>query len=180
MPRSNFEIEEWKPVSRIGGIAWLVLYGLFLLYAYADKSGFLFIDYINLIIHEGGHYFFYWFGYTIMILGGTLAELLVPLLCAAYFFFQRETSGFAFASFWFFENLLYIGVYMADARTQLLQLVGSGDHDWGILFGQWGLLPQDQKIGGMTRMIAWIGMLAVIAWLANRLRLNWSSRKDEF
>ena len=83
MPTFPIEIEEWKPVARIGGVIWLVFYGLFLLYAFADKSGFLFLDYVNLIIHEGGHFFFSWFGYTITILGGTLGELLVPLLCAA-------------------------------------------------------------------------------------------------
>lgn len=180
MPRIGFEMAEWKPVSRIGGVAWVVFYGLFLLYVFANKSGFLFLDYVNLIIHEGGHFFFSWFGYTISILGGTLGELIVPLLCAIYFFFRRETTGFAFASFWFFENFLYIGTYMADARAQALPLVGSGDHDWDILFGQWGLLAQDQKIGGTTRIIGWIGMFAVGGWLANRLRVSWSTRREEF
>jgi len=70
----------WKPISRVAGIAWLSFYVLFLLYAFADRSGFLFLDYVNLIIHEGCHFFFSWFGNTIMILGGTLGELLVPLL----------------------------------------------------------------------------------------------------
>jgi hypothetical protein len=176
MPAFSIDLEEWKPVSRIAGIAWLVFYALFLLYAFADRSGFLFLDYVNLLIHEGGHFFFSWFGYTITILGGTLGELLVPFFCALYFFFQRETTGFAFSAFWFFENFLYIGAYMADARTQALPLVGSGDHDWDILFGQWGLLVQDQKIGGTTRMLGWIGMFAVVAWLANRLRLSLSSK----
>jgi hypothetical protein len=159
---------EWKPVSRYAGIGWLCCYGVFLIYAAMERSGFLFIDYVNLIIHEGGHFFFSWFGYTITILGGTLGELIAPLLCAAYFFVHRETTGFAFCAFWFFENFPYIGTYMADARAQALPLVGSGDHDWGILFGQWGLLPHDQQIGGTTKGIGWIGMLAVVGWLCWR------------
>jgi hypothetical protein len=163
---------EWKPVSRAAGIGWLCAYGLFLLYALANRSGFLFFDYVNLIIHEGGHFFFSWFGYTIMILGGTLGELLAPLLCAIYFFWQRETTGFAFCGFWFFENFPYIGTYMADARAQALPLVGSGEHDWEILFGQWGLLAQDQKIGGMMRTLGWLGMIATMAWLAYRMRTD--------
>jgi hypothetical protein len=57
---------------------------------------------------------------------------------------------------------------MADARAQELPLVGSRDHDWAILFGQWGLLMQDQKIGGATRAIGWMGMIAVVGWLAWR------------
>ncbi|MGH9806712.1 MAG: hypothetical protein ACRD9W_05530, partial [Terriglobia bacterium] len=148
-------------------IAWIVFYLLFLLYA-ADRSGFLLIDYVNLIIHEGGHFFFSWFGYIIMILGGTLGELLVPLLCAAYFWWQREATATAFCSFWFFENFLYIGTYMADARSQALPLVGSGDHDWDILFTHWNLLLRDQQIGHSTRALGWLGMFATVAWLAYR------------
>ncbi len=109
---------EWKPVSRGAGIAWLCFYALFLLYALANRSGFLFLDFVNLIIHEGGHFFFSWFGNTIMILGGTLGELLVPLLCAIYFFWQREATAFAFCSFWFFENFPYIGTYMAEPENR--------------------------------------------------------------
>jgi hypothetical protein len=161
---------EWKPVSRGVGIAWLCCYALFLLYASFDRSGFLFLDFVNLIIHEGGHFFFSWFGHTIMVLGGTLGELLVPLLCAMYFFWQREATGFAFSSFWFFENFPYIGTYMADARTAALPLVGSGDSDWEILFSQWGVLAQDQKIGGIMRALGWTGMLATLGWLAYRTR----------
>jgi len=164
------QLGDWKPVSRLAGIAWLCFYALFLLYAFANDSGFLFLDYANLIIHEGGHFFFSWFGSTIMILGGTLGELLVPLLCAVYFFWHREATGFGFSSFWFFENFPYIGTYMADARSGSLPLVGSEISDWAILFGQWGLLSQDQKIGGIMRTLGWLGMLATMAWLAYRLR----------
>jgi hypothetical protein len=160
------EFGDWKPISRVAGTAWLCFYGLFLIYAAADRSGFLFLDFANLMIHEAGHFFFSWFGYTMTILGGTLGELLVPLLCSAYFRAQGETAGFAFCAFWFFENFPYIGTYMADARDQALPLVGSGDHDWNILFGQWGLLIHDRQIGASMRAIGWIGMIVVIGWLA--------------
>jgi hypothetical protein len=170
------KLGDWKPVSRITGIAWLCFYALFLLYAVTSSTGFLILDYANLIIHEGGHFFFSWFGDTIRILGGTLGELLVPLLCAAYFFFQRETTGFAFSIFWFFENFPYIGTYMADARTAALPLVGSGDSDWEILFTQWGLLAQDQKIGATMRILGYLGMFAIGLWLAHRLRQDAASQ----
>lgn len=170
----------WKPVSRLAGIAWLIFYVLFLLYAFTDSSGFLILDYVNLIIHEGGHFFFSWFGNTIMILGGTLGELLVPLLCAIYFFFQRETTGFTFSIFWFFENFPYIGTYMADARTAALPLVGSEESDWTLLFTQWGLLAQDQRIGATVRILGYLGMLATIAWLSLRLRQSMASNPRSF
>ncbi len=159
-------------MSRAAFIGWIIFYALFLCYAAFDRSGFLFLDYVNLIIHEGGHFFFSWFGYTITILGGTLAELIVPSLCAMYFFRQREATAVAFCGFWFFENFLYIGTYMADARAEALPLVGSGDHDWEILFGQWNLLTLDQRIGGTTRAIGWLGMLATVAWFAWRTKLG--------
>jgi tryptophan-rich sensory protein len=171
------ELPDWKPISRLAGIAWLVVYLLFLLYAAADRTGFLFVDYVNLIIHEGGHMVFSPFGYTIRILGGTLGELIVPLLCAAYFWWKRETSAVAFCSFWFFENFLYIGTYMSDARTSALPLVGSDESDWTILFGQWGVLIKDQQIGHSTRLLGWLGMFATLAWLSHRVYLASQPKK---
>jgi hypothetical protein len=160
---------EWKPVSSGVGIAWLVAFSLFLLYALQHGPAFLFVDFVNLMIHEAGHALFSWFGlYTLTILGGTLGELIVPLLCAAALFWRRDVPGVAFSLFWFFENFLYIGFYMSDARAEALPLVGSGDHDWNILFAQWGLLLKDVAIGGTTRTLGWLGMLAVCAWLAWR------------
>lgn len=161
--------DHWARVSRVGGGIVIALYLLCLLYAWEAKSGFLFLDFANLAIHEAGHICFSWGGHTLMILGGTLGELLVPLLCAAFFWFHRQTYGLAFSLFWFFENFLYIGTYMADARTLSLPLVNSDESDWTILFGQWGVLDYDQKIGHFTRYLGWLGMIAVLGWLAYRV-----------
>jgi hypothetical protein len=168
---------EWKPVSKIAGISWLVFYLLFFIYAALNDSGFLFLDLANLMIHEAGHPLFSPFGHTVMILGGTLAELIVPLACFACFFFKRETTAVAFCGFWFFENFLYIGTYMADARTLSLPLVGSGDHDWEILFAQWNVLVHDQQIGHTTRFLGWLGMISCAAWLA--WRTYQAARQDQ-
>lgn len=161
--------DRWTRVSRLGGAIVIALYILFLLYAWRDTTGFLFLDYANLIIHEAGHPFFSWFGHTLMILGGTLGELIVPALCAAFFFYHRQTYGFTFSVFWFFENFLYIGTYMADARTLSLPLVNSDESDWTILFSQWSILNYDQKIGHFTRGIGWLGMFAAVGWLIFRI-----------
>ena len=110
--------EEWKPVSRRALIAWLVFYGLFLLHGLTDDDGFLVIDHVNLVVHEAGHLLFGWFGQTLGLWGGTLLELLVPAALAAYFTLHGQTTAVAFSAFFFFENFLYISVYMADARAQ--------------------------------------------------------------
>ena len=167
---------QWQPISRVGGVAWLVAYLLFLLYALHSAPNFLFPDYVNLMIHEAGHLFFSWGGKTLMLLGGTLGELIVPMLCTAFFFHKRQPYGFAFCSFWFFENFLYIGTYMADARTSALPLVNSDESDWTILFGQWDVLVYDQKIGHTFRVLGWTGMLVTLCWLGYR---TWAGTRLE-
>ena len=104
-----------------------------------------------------------------MILGGTLGELLVPLLCAMYFWWKRETSANAFCGFWFFNNFLYIGAYIADARTSAFPLVDAKESDWTILFMQWGILGSEQQIGHTMRVLRWLGMVAAASWLASRV-----------
>ena len=155
----------WRRVSLTALLAWLTFYALFLFHAARSESGFLLLDHVNLVIHEGGHFFFGWFGETMGILGGTLGELLVPLLIAAYFVWHRQTAGVAFASFWLFENFLYIATYMADARTVALPLVGGGEHDWELLFAQWSVLQHDRAIAGVVRTLGWLGMLGSVGWL---------------
>ncbi|MCL5287477.1 MAG: hypothetical protein M1453_05725 [Acidobacteria bacterium] len=167
--------EDWKRLSNVAFGAWLVFFLGFLWYAAKSDEDFLFLDRLNLVVHEGGHPLFSFFGETMMILGGTLLELIVPLGIAIYFWWHRHTAGVAFCSFWFFENFLYIGTYMADARRLTLPLVGSGDHDWEILFSQWGVLHLDQKIGGWTRTLGWWGMGLTVVWLVWMWRRTASS-----
>ena len=166
--------EPWKPVSRHAVAAWLVFYGGFLVYAYSAHGGFLFIDSANLVVHEGGHNLFGWFGCTLGLWGGTLLQWLVPFLLAMYFFAQRETTGFGFCLFFFFENWLYTATYMADARAQVLPLVTTGDsdfveHDFYAIFSSLGVLNHDTQIAAVVRLLGWCGMLAVTAWLAKRV-----------
>ena len=59
--RPIFE-KPWEPVSRPAVVAWLVFYIGFLAYAFSAHGGFLFIDAANLVVHEGGHNLFGWFG----------------------------------------------------------------------------------------------------------------------
>ena len=165
----------WKPMSRPAIVAWLVFYVLFLGYAFSAHGGFLFIDSENLVVHEGGHNLFGWFGPTLGLWGGTLLQWLVPFLLAAYFFTERQTAGFVFCLFFFFENWLYTATYMADARAQELPLVTTGDpefveHDFHAIFSSLGVLDYDTKIALVVRILGWCGMIGCAVWLALRLR----------
>ncbi len=165
--------EPWKPVSRPAIVGWMLFYLIFLGYAFSAHGGFLFIDSANLVVHEGGHNLFGWFGPTLGLWGGTLLQWLVPLLLALYFFTQRQTAGFVFCLFFFFENWLYTATYMADARAQELPLVTTGDpdfveHDFHAIFSNLGLLNYDTKIAAIVRVLGWAGMIITVAWLASR------------
>jgi|TARA_Y100000031_G_scaffold59806_1_gene67538 hypothetical protein len=62
----------------------------------------------NLVFHEAGHVIFAVFGRVIGILGGSLGQLMVPLMVIVHFWYWRDVAGFAFGAFWFFENFLDI------------------------------------------------------------------------
>ena len=165
--------KDWQPVSKPALIAWLAFYFLFLIHALRDADGFLLIDQVNLIVHEAGHLLFGWFGRTMGLWGGTLFELMVPAALGVYFALHRQTAATAFAAFFFFENFLYISVYMADARAQVLPLITVGDpemggHDWLQIFSQLGLLRQDRSIAAVVNAAGWLGMLGTMGWLAIR------------
>jgi hypothetical protein len=144
-------------------VAWCVGYGLFMLYA--ATSSFLVVDYANLMFHEAGHRVFDWAGYYTQILGGTIGQLMVPIVCTIVFVRRGETTAVACCAFWTFQNLLNIATYMADARRSALPLVGGDESDWTILFTHWGVLPQDTMIAAVVRGIGWTGMVGSVAWL---------------
>lgn len=167
--------EPWKPMPRWSILAWLIFYGWFLVYAFTQHGGFLFIDTANMVVHEGGHALFGWFGATLGLWGGTLLQWLVPLLLAAYFFYHRQPAAFVFCLFFFFENWIYTATYMADARAMELPLVTLGDpefakHDWNTIFGNLGVLDYDTRIAAVVRTLGWCGMLASTLWLMMRWR----------
>lgn len=165
--------QEWEPTGKVSAFAWIAFFCLFLIYAVRDRSGYLFIDNVNLVVHEGGHLLFGWFGQGLGIWGGTILQWLVPALLAAYFYFQRKPAAFAFCLFFFFENFLYTATYMADARAMQLPLVSAGggdyvEHDWNTIFSGMGVLQYDTRIAGVVRSFGWIGMIATTAWLLVR------------
>jgi hypothetical protein len=126
---------------------------------------------VNLIFHEFGHPAFSFFGRTMNILGGTLGQLLIPLIVTVAFWRQRDTLGFAVGGFWFFENFMDVAVYMADAQVLLLPLIGglgSEAHDWRNLFTMWGVLDKTPIISGTTNTLGWIGMFTIWIWLSWR------------
>lgn len=165
--------EDWKPVPRAILIIAGVFYVLFLIQEARGSGPFLMIDVVFVPIHEGGHLLFRFFGEFLAVAGGTLLQLGVPLMLAIYFAFDRHVQGVAFCMFFFFEQLLPVSTYMADARAQQLPLLTVGDadyviHDWNYLFGKLGVLQHDTQIAMAVRVLGWIGMLAITGWMVYR------------
>jgi hypothetical protein len=130
--------------GRLALTLFLAVYGFVLLRH--PEAGSL-VDSIDLPIHETGHLVFSPFGEFIQFLGGTLFQLIMPAAFLVYFFRRKDRHAASVTLWWIAQNCWSISVYIRDARSQELPLVGGGEHDWAYLLGRLGRLPQDQAIG---------------------------------
>jgi hypothetical protein len=120
------------------------------------------LDGANLMIHEAGHTIFSPLGWSVNILGGSLLQLVVPIIFALYFFFSGRFFSSSVAMFWLGQNLVNISNYINDAAVMSLPLI-TGDpstHDWNQLFVAWNCLG---KSAFVASVVYWIGM-AVLLW----------------
>jgi len=123
------------------------------------------LDDVNLAIHEAGHVFFQPLGDTLVVLGGSLLQVIVPLAFVVYFLRQRETFSASVVGAWLGASLGNVALYIADARAQELPLLGGENviHDWWYLLTEWDLLPQDHAIAGWVRLAGAVAfVLAVV------------------
>jgi hypothetical protein len=125
-----------------------------------------FLDGVNLAFHEAGHLFLRAGGETLHFLGGTLGQLFFPALLAARFARRGEAFEAAVCTLWLGESLMNIGVYLGDARTQALPLVGGHVHDWNWLLARMGLLAQAESLARLVHVLASAVVLGAWAWCA--------------
>lgn len=125
---------------------------------------FHFIDYLNLLIHEGGHGIFKIFGGFIYTLGGTLMQLIIPSMFIVYYFVNKKKFLAQIFLVWLGENLINISIYIKDARTKQLPLLGGNKvyHDWNYLLSKINLLEYDQLIGNIVIIFAIISFLIAL------------------
>jgi len=136
-----------------------------------NYTGESFLHLINLPFHEAGHLIFSPFGRFMMILGGSLGQVLMPLVCLGTFLIQtRDPFGASVALWWTAESLMDIAPYINDARDMELILLGgvtgkeTDGHDWNNLLTMTGLLNWDHRLAHMTYDIGIVLMLASYAW----------------
>ena len=105
------------------------------------------LDDVNLAIHETGHLVFAPLGEWPSVAGGTLFQLIVPLVFAGYFVRREDRFAATVPLWWAGENLFGIARYVSDARAQELPLVGGGEHDWTWMLAELDLLHRDVALG---------------------------------
>ncbi len=137
---------------------------------YAGKS---FFHLVNLPFHEAGHIFFRLFGQWMTSLGGTLTQLLIPLICLLVFLIKyKNPFGASVSLWWLGENFMDIAPYMNDARDQKLLLLGGitgreadyGFHDWEFILNEIGLLRYDHLLAHISDKFGTVLMLTSFVW----------------
>lgn len=136
-----------------------------------NYTGESFLHLINLPFHEAGHVIFMPFGRFMTILGGTLGQILMPLICLGAFLVKtRDPFGAAVALWWTAESLMDIAPYINDARALDLMLIGgvtgkeTDGHDWNNILTMLGMLEWDHRLAHLTYNIGILLMLGSFLW----------------
>ncbi|MCI5126219.1 MAG: zinc ribbon domain-containing protein [Candidatus Electrothrix sp. AR5] len=164
-------------IGRIIILAVLLIWGWKLMFTSvaSNAAGRSILHAVNLPFHEAGHVFFRPFGSFLCSLGGTLGQLLMPLICTVVFLLQtRDTFAAAVGLWWFGENFLDIAPYIGDARAGVLPMLGGnyghsspyGFHDWEFLLTEIGLLRYDQVLARLSHGVGSALMMLAMAWAA--------------
>ena len=123
------------------------------------------LDDVNLAIHEAGHVFFQPLGDPLVVLGGSLFQVLVPLAFVAYFVVRRDLFAASVVTAWVGASIGNVARYIGDARAQELPLLGGENviHDWWYLFTEWDVLPHDLAIARWVRMAGALAFVIAVA-----------------
>jgi len=133
---------------------------------------------INLVFHEAGHVIFRLFGYFMTILGGSLMQLLMPLIIIFSLLIKnRDTFGASIGLWWLAQSMMDLVAYIDDAQRQEMWLLGGvqgkdmpGIHDWSNILSQLGLLHNAHAIAVTVSWFSILLMLLAFVWGAVLLR----------
>ncbi|HUQ86684.1 MAG TPA: hypothetical protein VM096_03940 [Vicinamibacterales bacterium] len=161
----------WTRLALVAGLAiWSIQFARTPLSPDINSS---FLHLPNLVFHEAGHIIFSPFGRFMTVLGGSLLQVLIPVIAVIAFVKQEEPFGAAICAWWAGQNLVDLAPYIADARRLRMVLLGGRSgaevegHDWEYLLTQLGVLHLDGRLG-MTAYA--LGMIVMIGSLAFAVR----------
>jgi hypothetical protein len=147
-------------------IAIASLAGAYFLWAALYPHEWRMIDGVNLIIHEAGHIFLMPFGEFLMIAGGSLLQVIMPLVFAGYFYYHGKPFSCALVLLWTGESLLNVSVYAGDSVLMQLPLLGGNDsiHDWNYMLDRLGLLDRTPQIANAIRLSGSLMIVCATLW----------------
>ncbi len=135
----------------------------------SNFAGESFLHLVNLPFHEAGHVIFAPFGRLIQVMGGTLGQLLIPIIVASSFFFRRDYFATSVGLWWLGESMVDVAPYADDARAGQLPLLGgvTGSevedyHDWEVILGQLGILSRDHAVATSFFIVGGLVMACAI------------------
>jgi len=163
-------------LGRITLLAVVALWGMSVVFGrMTDPAGVLHLTVI--LFHEAGHVLFAPFGETLGVAGGTLGQLLIPLVCAVALHRRGDNFGAAIASAWLALSLIDASVYAYDAADPVLPLIGGGTgadrfHDFVFLFERTGQLAHARGWAVLMKVVGGLALSASLAWAAVLLFLQ--------
>ena len=121
-------------------------------------------------IHEFGHILFRPLGEFMMYLGGSLFQVLLPLIFGGIFVVKnRDPFAASVMLWWAGVAVMDVAPYVYDAfKPQHVLLTGrtgdNGAHDFIDVLGDLGLLHKAQPIGRGVHAFGFLMMIAALAW----------------
>ena len=110
---------------------------------------------------------FGFFGEFLAVLGGSLTQVLMPVIATVAFVRTRQWSSAAVTLFWSGQAFTDVAIYAADGRAKALPLLAEGlIHDWNYILGRLGLLRSAEIIGRAIFALGAFTMLAALLLLA--------------
>ncbi len=149
-----------------------------------------FMHLLVLPIHEAGHVLFIPFGRFMTVLGGSLFQVLLPLILMGAFVFgmggsRRDNFAASLMLWWTAMSVIDVAPYIWDAYDPKLMLLGgatgaeSDGHDWQNILGDLGLIRRAHLIAGIAHLLGLLLMLLACAWGAVLLQRQFRNRDNE-
>ena len=122
-----------------------------------------------LVFHEAGHVVFRLFGEFIMVLGGTLGQLIMPTIIGIALLIRRDAFGAAIGLWFLGVSFLDVAPYVYDSiDPQIMLLSGTtgeeGGHDWIFILKAMGILNKAHLLGSLIHKLGSGLILLSLAW----------------
>jgi len=153
----------------VGWACFLYLFIQILSFRAEDSSNILLsgLYFIEFGVHEASHIIVAFLPQILVAAAGSVGEIGFTVLILYATIKGKAYFAGVFAGLWIMLAMNNVGRYMADARSQLLPLIGPGEtvqHDWHYVFGQLGWLNADTAIGGTVRGLGIMIGVVALGW----------------